>query len=441
MNVAIVGAGWAGLSALVRLARAGHAVTVFEAARTPGGRARRVDAGKGFDAPLDNGQHLLLGAYRETLALMRDLELDIERALLRLPLTLQSVDASLRLRAPRWPAPLHVAAALLAARGLGVADKLAALRLMTGLRRAHWRGAPDETVDALLDRYAQPASLRQALWHPLCLAALNTVPNQACATLFCATLRDSLAGDARACDLLLPRQDLSALWPDAATRLGRLRSGHPVRKLESSGLGYAIDGASYDALVLAVPPYTAARLLGTLPADHPARPPALLAALLAFEHAPIATLTLRLDGPYRLPLPMMMLREHVSRGHDGQWVFDRGALLGLGPAQGELAIVVSHAESALRRERQEVEDRLLEQLREQLAAGRHPPLPPVRTSAWIVEKRATFLARPGLARPGNATGSPTLALAGDWTDTGYPATLEGAVRSGKQAAQVLTGRS
>ena len=437
MNIAIVGAGWAGLSALVHLARAGHAVTVFEAARTIGGRARRVERAKGFEAPLDNGQHLLLGAYRDTLALMRDLGLDVERALLRLPLTLQSVDASLRLRAPRWPAPLHVAAALLAARGLDAADKVAALRLMTRLRRARWRGEPGETVDQLLDRFAQPTRLRLALWHPLCLAALNTAPNQACADLFCATLRDSFAGDATACDLLLPRQDLSALWPDAAARLGRLRSGHPVRRLEPSDMGHAINGASYDALVLAVPPHTAARLLGTLPADHPARPCALLAALQAFEYSPIATLTLRLDGPYRLPLPMMMLREDPSRRHEGQWVFDRGTLLGLEPAHGELAIVVSRAESALRRERQEAEDLLLEQLREQLAVGRHAPLPPIRASAWIVEKRATFLARPGLARPRNTTGSPTLVLAGDWTDTGYPATLEGAVRSGKQAARQL----
>ncbi|MPS26594.1 FAD-dependent oxidoreductase [Alcaligenaceae bacterium SAGV5] len=269
LNVAIVGAGWAGLSALVHLARAGHAVTVFEAARTLGGRARRVERAHGFETPLDNGQHLLLGAYRDTLALMRDLGLDVERALRRLPLTLQSVDARLRLRAPRWPAPFHVAAALLAARGLAPADKFAALHLMTGLRRAGWQAAPGESVVGLLDRFAQPTRLRQALWHPLCLAALNTTPDQACAELFCATLRDSLGGGAKACDLLLPRQDLSALWPDAAARLGRLRNGCPIRHLEASDKGYAIDGAGYDAIVLAVPPYTAARLLGTLPADHP----------------------------------------------------------------------------------------------------------------------------------------------------------------------------
>ncbi|MPS30603.1 hypothetical protein E2I21_27710 [Alcaligenaceae bacterium SAGV5] len=172
------------------------------------------------------------------------------------------------------------------------------------------------------------------------------------------------------------------------------------------------------------------------PGSRPS-PPALLAALRAFEYSPIATLTLRLDGPYRLPLPMMMLREDTTRSHDGQWVFDRGTLLGLEPAHGELAIVVSCADSALQRPRQAAEDLLLEQLREQLTAGRHAPLPKIAASAWIVEKRATFLARPGLARPPNTTGSPKLMLAGDWTDTGYPATLEGAVRSGKLAAQAL----
>ncbi|HSS28712.1 MAG TPA: FAD-dependent oxidoreductase, partial [Usitatibacter sp.] len=122
-RIAVIGAGYAGLSAAMTLARAGARPTVFESNRTPGGRARRVEY-KG--ALLDNGQHVLLGAYRETLALMREANVS-ERALLRMPLTLE-FPGRFALRAPRLPAPLHLAVALARARGLTWRDRIAAAR-------------------------------------------------------------------------------------------------------------------------------------------------------------------------------------------------------------------------------------------------------------------------------------------------------------------------
>ncbi|WP_454689529.1 hydroxysqualene dehydroxylase HpnE [Achromobacter aloeverae] len=460
-RVAVVGAGWAGLAAAVALHDRGWAVTVLEAGRTPGGRARRV-AHPDFDAPLDNGQHILLGAYTDTLALMRRLGRDPARLLARLPLALASLDGAFRLRAPRLPAPLHAAAALLGARGLDGAARGAALRLMLALRRARWETPAADSVAALLARHGQPESAVRWLWEPLCLAALNTPAAQADARLFAHVLRDSLAGRRAASDLLLPRADLSALWPDAAAALCEVRYGVTVRCVEPDARGVRIDGDAYDAAVLAVPPANAARLLAAALGDDfgdalgddnaahasaarhggPEHDDNLAARLAGFEYSPIATLNLRLAAPWRLPMPMMMLREDAARGHDGQWLFDRAALAN-DPARGELSVVVSAASRLAGRLARDGRDAvvaaLIEQVGEQAARGGLPALPSVARAELLVDKRATFLATPGLARPGNATAWPTLCLAGDWTDTGYPAVLEGAVRSGQRAAALIAG--
>lgn len=440
-HIAVVGAGWAGLAAATTLQQAGHEVTVFESSHEVGGRARRVappspanDGKAHFTAPLDNGQHLMLGAYAQTLALMRSLGVDANTALLRTPLQLLSADGSFKLRAPELPAPLHTMAALLTARGLAWRDKWAAVSLMRSLRSAAFRTPAGATVADLLEAARQPASLIRSLWQPLCLAALNTPVQQACAQIFANVLRDSLDRSRADSDLLLPRVDLSALWPLAAASHCWMRRGHSVRTLAPADDGIAVDGEHFDSAVLAVPPYAAARLLpDILQSRH------LRENLQAFRYIPIATLTVRLAAPYRLPQPMMMLFDDLAQGHDGQWVFDRGALLGLDAAHGELAIVVSAAELLGERARTQIILDLTRQLAEQLARNpkRLAPLPEVVAAELIVEKRATFAATPGLQRPGNGTPWPSLMLAGDWTDTGYPATLEGAVRSGLGAAARL----
>ncbi|RXN83970.1 hypothetical protein C7R54_27030 [Achromobacter aloeverae] len=321
------------------------------------------------------------------------------------------------------------------------------------------------TVAALLARHGQPESAVRWLWEPLCLAALNTPTTQADAQLFAHVLRDSLAGSRAASDLLLPRADLSALWPDAAAALCDMRYGVTVRSVEPSAEGVRLDGEHYDAAILAVPPANAARLLGaalhaeaTRTAVVPTRPLSsstfsgtfsgtstgtsgdLAARLAGFEYSPIATLNLRLAAPWRLPLPMMMLREDPARSHDGQWLFDRAALAGE-PSRGELSVVVSAAARLADRLARDGRDAsvapLVDQVREQASRGGLAPLPAIAHAELLVDKRATFLATPGLARPGNATPWPTLCLAGDWTDTGYPAVLEGAVRSGQRAAALI----
>ena len=438
MKAAVIGAGWAGLAACATLRAADAQVTVFEAGRTPGGRARRV-VHPDFAADLDNGQHILLGAYRETLALMRRLGRNPDALLMRRPLRMASLDGRFRLSAPPLPAPWHAAAALITARGLSWRERFAAIRLMRGLEQRAWQPPRDWTVTTLLAHYDQPDGLVRNLWEPLCLAALNTPLATASASLFAHVLRDSLTGHRRNSDMLLPCVDLSALWPDLVALRATMRYGSTVRQMTPGDQGVEIHGEQFDCAVLAVPPSAAARLLG--PALRGAGSQGLLRALQAFQYEPIATLNLRLATPWSLPEPMMLLREDAARGHHGQWLFDRARLTGHGQ-RGELAIVASAAHALVDADRDSAIAALVEQVTQQ--AARHPaglpPLPAIERAELFVEKRATFAAVPGLARPLNTTPWRSLALAGDWTDTGYPGVLEGAVRSGLAAARVLLGR-
>jgi predicted NAD/FAD-dependent oxidoreductase len=292
-----------------------------------------------------------------------------------------------------------------------------------------WRAQPNETVQSLLRRHRQSAILSQRLWSPLCLAALNTPVAQSCAQLFLNVLRDSLDGRQDASNLVIPSVDLSQLWPNAAAQTVTMRYRHLVRKIRATPTQVQIDQEQFDACVVAVPPYAAARILFD-PSDDG---DALNRILQAFEYRAIATLTLELESDWQLPQPMLMLDEDLSRGHVGQWVFKRAAQ----PRQ--LSVVVSDATDFLKQDRAPFVQAIASQIREQCAMHPHSinEMPAVKHQRLIVEKRATFDAVPGLVRPSNRSPWPRIVLAGDWTDTGYPAVLEGAVRSGLDAAAIL----
>ncbi len=425
-RVAVIGAGWAGLAAAWRLLQTGFSPTLFEAAHEAGGRARRTPA-DGFAGPLDNGQHLLSGAYTQTLALLGELGLAEADVLQRQRLDLRRIDGRFRLHAPALPAPLHLALALLGAQGLSWASRWAAIRLMRHLERCRFQPAAG-TVTELLAAQHQPEELTRLLWEPLCLAALNTPISQACATLFAAVLRDALAGPARHSDLLLPRVDLGRVLPDAVLQRLRLaghapRLGHAVRQLAQQAQGgWLVDAEPFDAVVLATGAEPARRLLAGI-AQAPIIP--------AFEHEPIATVYLRLPTHWQAPQTLLMLADDPARHQYGQWLVDRGRLLGA-PHAGELAVVISAAGPALALGREGLMQAVQDQLGQQL-----PELPAPLARQLIVEKRATFRAVPGLMRPKVCTAVRGLYLAGDYTDTGYPAVIEGAVRSGLAAAQAL----
>jgi squalene-associated FAD-dependent desaturase len=408
--VAVVGAGYAGMAAAVTLAGGGLPVTVFESGPVPGGRARRVTtAGR----TLDNGQHILVGAYAELLRLMRAVGVP-DDALLRLPLELRYADG-FAFRARRLPGrlgPLGVLAGLLACRRLPVAEGLGTVRFMMRLRRLGFRVAPAHTVATLLAEHRQDGVAGRYLWRPLCVSALNTPPELASAQVFANVLRDSLAGGPGASDLLLPRVDLSRLFPEpacefVAARGGDIRMGTTVRNLDELR-------RAFGAIIVAVGPH---QLRALLPGSAP-----------SYDYQPIVTCTLQYPEPVSMPFPMLGLMGGLV-----QWIFDRDRLNG---EAGRIACVIS----AQGDHQRFTHDALAAVCHREVAAalGR---LPAPQWTQVIAEKRATPACTPGMAHPAAATPLPGVFLAGDFTDPDYPPTLEAAVRSGIRAANVLLGNA
>lgn len=415
--MAVVGGGWAGLAAAVELTAHGLPVTVLEAAKQLGGRARSVDW---HGIRIDNGQHLFVGAYRETLRLMRQVCSDdkLERRALQLILP------DFRLTLPRLPAPLHLAWGLLTARGLSLVDKLSAAAFMQTLQRRHFRLAHDITAALLLAQQRQSARLIDALWAPICVAALNTPLDQASAQVFCNVLRDSLAGDRSDSDLLLGRGEADALFPAPAAAY-ILRHGGDVRLCERVEAIIRQDGA----YVLSGTDVRAERVILAV---HASRLPALLARLpemaavsaqvRRYTWQPIHTAWLRFAEPVRLPYPMLALG-----GGQSPWVFDRHDL-----AAGLLSVVTSAQGPHLALPDDALRAHYLARLQALLGA-----LPTLLDWKTIVEKRATYACTPDLPRPHPATPLPGLYLAGDYTRGDYPATVEGAMRSGVECARLI----
>jgi squalene-associated FAD-dependent desaturase len=434
--VAVVGGGYAGMAAAVALADAGLAVRVFEAAPELGGRARRVTH-RGI--VLDNGLHIGIGAYQSLLSIGRRVrrEAGVDGDGWRRQPLEWHVEGGLQMRAPRLPAPLHLAAALAGARGLATGARRDALRLMLALRRCAYRLDADTTVQAFLESHHQRAPIVDGLWTPLCIAALNTPPERASAQVFANVLRDSLGAARAASDLLLPAADLSALFPDPAARHvesrgGAVHCGHRVERIEAASaddgwlLRFAPDRAAaagpYAAVVLAVAPRALAALTEDWPALH-----GVHRCVAAYAHEPITSIYLQYPPSVVLAHPMT----GFARG-PGQWVFDRGALAG---QAGLLGVVISA--SAAQRSLDPAT--LTAEVHGQLCGL----LPGLETPGWtkvITERQATFSCSPGLRRPGTLTAAPGVVLAGDHVASDYPATLEGAVRSGLQAAAAVVAR-
>ncbi len=424
-RIAIVGTGYAGIAAAVELVRGGAAVTLLDANRTAGGRARRVEY---RGAVLDNGQHILLGAYRQTLALMK--AVGVPANALRAHRLAIHYPGTLELAAPSLPAPLHLAAALATARGLAFMERSAAFALAFAIRRAEEAAREGETVADFLGRHDQPERVRRLLWEPLCVAALNTPAERADARVFSRVLCDALTRTRADSDLLLPAFDLSSLLPDPAIawlgeRGTEILLGTRVTALARTADGWRLATSEgpreFDAVVCATAPYEASSLLGSVPTLAP-----LAARISAIAHEPITTVYLQYDSRVRLPFPMT----GVEDGH-AQWLFDREAL---GGARGLVAAVISasRAQAALDHD---VLATAVHREVERLGGTLDPP----RWTKVITEKRATFACTPGAWRPAADTGAPGLALAGDYTEGPYPATLEAAVASGLRAAQSLLG--
>ncbi len=428
--VVIAGAGWAGLSAAVELSAHGVPVSLLESARQPGGRARSVQAG---GLRIDNGQHLLVGACRSLLSLLERIQVDPRKALLRLPLTLRLLEPDgpgLYLRTPRWPSPLHLTGALAAARGLTPGERVRALRFGRKLSSLDIQRTDDISVLSLLQRETQPAAVIRKVWEPLCIAALNTFPEAASARIFVRVLQETFSGPRRHSDLLIPRQGLSALLPgpcvDYLKRHGaRLETGQRVTGLSIQHgciQGVSVRGRAIAASqVILATPHVISRRLVSRHADLQG----LSTQLAGLDDAPVTTLYFQYTPQTSLPVPVLGLLNGLS-----QWVFDRAPC----GQPGLMAVVIS-ARGPHERWSQET---LTAQVAAELA-GQFPDWPAHRGSLLIREKRATFCSRVGIdtLRPTSRTPVDGLWLAGDYTATGLPATLEGAVRSGLESAQAV----
>jgi squalene-associated FAD-dependent desaturase len=388
------------MAAAVTLAERGIPVTVFESGPVPGGRARRV-LSQGHS--VDNGQHVLIGAYTELFRLMRLVGVP-QDALLRLPLEVRYAK-DFSFRAFWFPAPFGLVAGLLAARGVPFSERIGAVRFMLALRRAAFRLEQDVSFNQLLETHRQNGAIGHYLWRPLCVSALNTPAAQASANVFLAVLRDTLAGEREASDLLLPRVDLSKMFPEPAAefvikRGGEIRLRAPVENMDQLK-------KQFSSVIVAVGPHQLKTLLPEVALDY--------------SYQPIYTCYLQYPEEVKLSFPMLGLADGLV-----QWVFDRGALLG---EKGRLACVIS----AQGDHQQMTQDELTERCHRELARAL-PGLPAPRWTRVIAEKRATITCSPGIKRLDMQTPIPGVYLAGDYTDPQYPPTLEAAVRSGVRAA-------
>lgn len=427
-GVVVVGGGWAGLAAAVELASHGRPVTLFESARLLGGRARCVRFGADR---VDNGQHLMIGAYRAMLGMLETIGLDADAVFLRQPLHLllrSPASGDVRLEAPRLPAPLHLLTALLTARGLSLNDKWQTLRFWAGRMREGFDVPGDVSVSELFRRCRQPDRVVQALWDPLCVAILNTPPGEASARLFLRVLDEAFNKAGGHADLLLPRADLGATLPEPAARFIENRGGtiHLGRRVDALDVGpegvrgVNAGGASISAsqVILATPPHIARRLLS----GHEGLRD-LHRGLACLRSEPIVTVYLRYDDGVRLPEPLIGCLDGLA-----QWVFDRRVC----GQPGLMAVVISGEGPHAR-----IDHVTLTRLVTRELAGLFPHWPAPEESLVIRERRATLASEVGIEgrRPAHATPVPGLWLAGDYTDTGLPATLEGAIRSGQACAR------
>lgn len=442
-RVVVVGAGFAGLSAAVALVDAGCRVTVFERAPRGGGRAS-VFVDRDSGERIDNGQHVLFGCYRDTYAFLRRIG-TADRAPLqpRLSLAMAAADGTLHtLTCPAITPPWHLIAGVMRWSALSAGDRLSALRMGGVIGRARRHGAaavaravPDSlTVSQWLDRLRQSRGLREWLWDPLTFAALNQSPETAAAAPFARVVGELFGPRPEDAAVGLATVPLDALYVTPAIAAIERAGGAVHLKTEArivideegrvSGVRTTDGVMAADAIVSAVPWFA----FGDLWTEGP---PAVIAAVAeraaSMASSPIVTVNLWLDGPV-LPRPFVGFVHGPM-----QWAFDRQALVG--STSHHLSIVASGAVELARESNEVVAARAVAQLSTALPAMRARK---VLRSVVVREHRATFsLAPGGPPRPGPATGLSRFVLAGDWTDTGLPATIEGAVVSGHRAAEAV----
>jgi squalene-associated FAD-dependent desaturase len=440
-DVAVVGAGFAGLSAAAALADAGARVLVVDARPQLGGRATAF-ADRETGELVDNGQHVLFGCYRETLAFLRRVGAD-DHVTRERSLAVPFVDRAGRrseLRCPALPAPLHLLAGVLRWPAIPLRDRLTALR-MAGPLRAARRTSPDGghagdstlTVSQWLRRHGQSATLIEWLWEPLAVAALNQSIDEAAAAPFVRVLAEMFGPDAAASALVLPNRPLHLMYAEPArayieSRGGTVCKGTLARiAVEGSrvaGIHVRGERVAAPAVVCAVPWFAMRSVFGSV---APAALSDIVDAAAAMTSKPIVTVNLWYDRPV-MDEPFVGLP-----GRAMQWVFDKR--FAFAAATSHLSLVSSGADALTGEGSGALVARAAGEVNDALPAARSATL---LRGTVVREKQATFSLAPGQPRrPGTTTPVDGLVLAGDWIDTGLPGTIESAVVSGHRAAAVI----
>ena len=429
-TILIVGGGWAGLTCAVELVSLGHTVTVLESARQLGGRARRVAFA---DHAVDNGQHVFVGAYHQTLELLKRLDVPLQQSLQRqvLDLFVQRYDRhAFQLRLPHLLSPLNLFVGLLRSKGFNLNDRWHALLFGLRLFSNTMVSEEDITVAELLANQKQTTNITQALWEPICLASLNTPIEEASAQIFIHVLHDSFCRSHRDADMIIPGVDLGHLLPDPAFDFIEQRGGFVHLSQRVSELliekrritGIKCDDKKYEAnhVVLAIPPHACQPLLKPHAVMHD-----IAYNMSGYNYHPICTVYLQ--------FPVEVQADRPIQGFIGttvQWIVDRR----VSGQPGLIAAVISGPGKHMQLDNEQLAAHIQDELQQCF-----PHWPPATNILVIREKRATFSCRAGInrLRPSNRTPVRGLWLAGDYTDTGYPATIESAVISGQRAAQAI----
>ena len=464
VDVAIIGAGWAGLAAAVNATQAGHKVALFDSAPQAGGRARKstVRFAPRCEVNLDNGQHLLIGAYKECVALINKVGgQTLQRSSMRLQSTSGLDIASI---APTGilkllPASFLRGLGFCLAKGLTVSDKVSISAMLARLQWSKWQAKSEaQSVSNLLKEFKQSDSVQKNFWLPLCMATMNTPAETADAATFCRVLRDSLgSADHDASDFLTPLTHLGAAFPDAALHwLGQCAGNScaiylrttVLSLLRSRSLWALNNNVHARHVIIALPPSNTARLLESVrDQTAPVLPAPALHLTLAgqtaidmlngFNYLPIATVYLAWRSHQTLP-SMLMLNDDRASGSPGQWLFSRGLHQTEIGSVTIAAIVISAWDSTATG--LDSNQALADAVKRQVSFEANLPMADYATV--IVEKRATFACTAGRPRFNAQSlkkepAFENIWLAGDYCYSDYPATLEGAVRSGIAAASQI----
>jgi squalene-associated FAD-dependent desaturase len=434
MHIAIIGGGMAGLSAATALAEEGIKTTLYEAAPHFGGRARSVAIEFNSQTfQVDNGQHILLGAYKETLKLLDKVGVDEKSAFTRLPLALNMLSAhnkqGFKLDCANFlPHPINQLFGFLLCQGISFSERISTILFMVKLKKISYRLTEDEPLNDFLLKNGQSHHLINVLWEPLCLAALNTPIESASSKVFLNVLGDTFNRHKTDSDFLIPKLDLSQILSTPIARYLQAKevnliTNKRIRSIKPSKNGFEVstrlETVEFSHVIIA----TAAKKLKELTVDLP-KLDLVTSQTEQYEDQPIYTIYLQYPSHITLAQPMQGLVDATS-----QWVFDRGQLCG---QYGLMAVVIS-AQGKHQKLTQEM-------LALKVAQELHHVFPHLPKPLWhkvIAEKRATFSCSVNLPRPANVTPYQHLYLAGDYTYADYPATIEGAVRSGLACASLI----